>query len=237
MTRFLHLFIVLFFALQLKAQNIVYDANVQVREIPSFNAINVGSNFEVILTQSGEEKLAVSADNKRNADLIRAEVKDGVLRLSPGDAKWEKGNRHLKAYLSVKDIDAIYLSGAAKVKIVNALNLQNLSLKLSGASNLNGELNIAEMLTVILDGASDVYLKGAANEMRVTSNGASDIKGYDFTAAICDINVSGASQIKITAEKEISINASGASNVYYKGNANIKEIKANGASNISRKMK
>ena len=236
MIRFLYISIFILSTSIVKAQNIVYDAHVQVREIPAFHAIDIGHNFELILTQSGEEKLAVSADNKKNADMIQAEVKNGILRLSPGEGRWEKGNRNLKAYLSVKDIDAINLTGAAKIKIVNALNLQDLSLNLSGASNFNGELNIAKRLTVLLEGASDIYLKGAANEMWVISNGASDIKGYDFTVAICHINVSGASGVKITAEKEIYINASGASNVYYKGNANIKEVKANGASNISRKM-
>ena len=105
---------------------------------------------------------------------------------------------------------------------------------MSGASDFKGEVK-ADAVEIDLSGASDMNVRGSANNLKVEASGASNLKGYDFTADNCLISASGASNVKLTANKVINAEASGASNVYYKGSGQEGKIKSSGASSITKK--
>ncbi len=78
-------------------------------------------------------------------------------------------------------------------------------------------------------------LTGTAEKLSIEANGASSFKGFDFAANYCDAHASGASDITITVNKELSARATGASDVHYKGNGVIRDIKTSGASSVSKR--
>ena len=87
-------------------------------------------------------------------------------------------------------------------------------------------------------GCSKIFtdtISGAAGETAITASGASDVKAYDFKTSVCTIQASGASDIQIAVDKELSANLSGASTVKYTGAATVKNIKTSGASSVSHK--
>lgn len=220
----------------LHAQKTIFDANAEVRNVSSFNAIQLSNAFSVIITQGAEEGLAVSANNKDEIANIKTKVEGGILKIwYDSDKKWSRNNTKLKAYISVKTLESIKASGACDVKIEGTLNAQNLNIDLGGASDISGNLNVSGQLKVDLSGASDLTITGLADNMDVDVNGASELKAYNFTVSNCSIEASGASSVQITVDKELSAQLSGASSVRYKGTAVIKDIKTSGASSISRK--
>lgn len=219
------------------AQKTISDPNVEVREARNFHAIELSNAFDVYLTQSNEESVAVSAAETKYRDNIIVEVKGGVLivRYDHKDKwKWNTGNKRLKAYISFKQLDKLNISGACDVYIVDSWKAENLKLDLSGASNLKGKMS-AEKLMVDLSGASDIELTGTVGQVNIEASGASDFKGFDLNVDYCDAKASGASDIKITVNKELSAEASGASDVKYRGAGLIRDIKTSGASSISRR--
>jgi len=202
------------FCLAVIAQK-VNDPNAEVREAKNFHGISLSSAFDVYLSQSNEEAVAVSAAETKHRDRIKVEVKDGILHIS-FDSKgmsWSTGNKKLKAYISFKQIDKLDISGACDVFITGSLKANDLSIKQSGASDLKGKLDVSK-LTVDLSGASDMMVSGTATQLSVEASGASDIK--------------------ITVNKELSAQASGASDVRYKGNGVIRDIKSSGSSSVSK---
>jgi hypothetical protein len=215
------------------AQKTVYDQHAEARPVTAFHAVQVSHAFDVVITQGTEEALAVSASNKEDIQYIRTSVENGVLKIwQAEDKKWWPKNRKLKAYISVKNLDAIRASGASDIKIEGGLKADNLQLHLSGASDLTGQLNVSQKLEVDLSGASDVTISGSADNISIDASGASELKAYDFKADTCSVEASGASGVQITVDKELSARLSGASSVNYKGSALIREIKTSGASNI-----
>ena len=98
---------------------------------------------------------------------------------------------------------------------------------------MKGKLDVSN-LTVDLSGASDMMVTGTATQLSVEASGASDFKGFDLVTETCDAKASGASDIKITVNKELSAHASGASDVRYKGNGVIKDLKSSGSSSVSK---
>lgn len=217
------------------AQKTISDPNAEVREAKNFHAIELSNAFDVYLTQSNEESVAVSASEPKYRERIIVEVKGGVLIVGyDNKGKWNTGNKRLKAYISFKQLDKLNVSGACDVYIVENWKAENLKLDLSGASNLKGKMD-AEKLMVDLSGASDLTLSGAVGQLNIEASGASDFKGFDMSVDYCNAKASGASDIKITVNKELSAEASGASDVKYKGSGLIRDIKTSGASSISRR--
>lgn len=218
------------------AQKTVYDANAEQRTVTSFRAIQVSNSFDVYLTQGNDESVAVSAASKEDLSHIEVKVQDGVLMIRYQDGKkWWNGNKKLKAYIALKNIDELRASGACDIKIEGSLHAASLKVNLSGATDLKGELNIDGALDADLSGASDMDVSGSAQNVTIDASGASDVKAYNFTTNICTVDASGASGVRITVDKELSAKLSGASNVSYKGAALIRDIKTSGASSISRK--
>lgn len=223
-------------ALTAGAQKTVYDANAEVRQVGTFHAIQLSNAFTVLIAQGSEAGLAVSASDRSEISSIKTKVENGVLKIwYDNDKGWTKKNPKLKAYISVKTLEAIKASGACDIKIDGTLNTSSLALELSGASDLTGKINVSNVLNVKLNGASDLTLTGIADQAKIDVNGASEVKAYDFTTSNCSIEASGASSVQITVDKELSAQISGASSVRYKGTAHIKDIKTSGASSIARK--
>lgn len=218
------------------AQKVVNDPNAEPRSVGSFHAIRVSNAFDVLISQSNEEGLAVSASEKEDLTYIKTVVENGVLVIDFAQKnKWIPKNRKLRAYISVKSLDELKGSGAVKITIDETLNTASLKIGLSGASKLKGAIVVSGALTASLSGASDMDITGSASELTINANGASDLKAYDFKTSTCSIDASGASRVQVTVDKELNAKLSGASTVQYKGSASIRDIRTSGASSISRK--
>ncbi len=217
-------------------QTIINDKNAEVRNVTSFNAIKVSGAIDVYLSQSSSEAVAVSAGEDKYRDKIKTEVVNGVLKIYfDGDKlNWSLGNKKLRAYVSFKDVTVLDASGASSFKITGDVSETNLSLKLSGASDITGNVKISK-LVVSLSGASQVNVTGTVGNIDIEASGASDVKSYDLAADECSVKATGASDIRITVNKEISVNATGASSVFYKGDALMKNVHSSGASSVSKK--
>ena len=238
--------------------SIVYDENAQVRKVSSFTAISVSSAIDLYLTQSNKNEVAVSASNDEIRDHIVTEVVGGTLIIRLGDKgnwmSWRKwGNYKTKAYVSIKDIDALTASGASNVHLVNTIESPKIRIKLSGASDFRGNIKAgvlmyqltgasdykgevtANSIDINGSGASNIELIGNVDDLAVEVSGASDAKLYNLTAKGAILRASGASNIGVTVTEILRANSSGASDINYKGNPNVKESNTSGASSIRRR--
>ena len=217
------------------AQETISDKNAQMRSVPSFSAIKVSGAIDVYLSQGSTDAVAVSASEDRFRDRIKTEVVDGVLKIwYDGDRLSLGEKKKLKAYVSFKDIRSLDASGASEFRIQGTLSVNSLNVVLSGASDVTGNVRISE-LTINASGASDVKLTGSVKNISIDVSGASDLKGYELTVDNCKAKASGASDIMLTVNSEISANATGASSVFYKGQAVVKEVHSHGSSSIAKK--
>jgi hypothetical protein len=219
--------------------SVVYDDNAQVRKVTAFTAIKVSSAIDLYLSQSNEAKVAVSASNDEIRNHIITEVQGGTLIIKLGENgtwfDWKKwGNYKTKAYVSVKDLYSIIASGASDIHFVNTLEQPKLKLSLTGASDVKGEVSLGA-LYLDCTGASNVELKGTAEDAVIKMTGASDAKLYDLKLKAVDISATGACNVKISVSEVLKVTATGASDVYFKGNPITKNINTSGASNVRKK--
>ncbi|WP_315818172.1 head GIN domain-containing protein [Paraflavitalea speifideaquila] len=230
------LFLLMILPVAIMAQKqVINDENAQPRSIGSFHAIKVTNAIDLYLSQSDEEALAVSAARPEFRDRIKTVVEDGVLRIYyDEDMRWWKGNKKLKVYVSFKTLDKLTASGASDVVVTGTIKANELVISMGGASDFKGAVE-ANVLDIRLSGASDAVVQGKVTTLKIDANGASDFKGFDLLTDNCDAEASGASDIKVTVNKELNARASGASGVYYKGDGVIRDLRTSGASSVSRR--
>src|SRR5258708_13263524 len=198
----------------------IRDNNPQKGDVKGFHAIRIANGIDLDLSQ-GEEAVAVSASSVSDRDKIITEVENGVLQihLPEEGLHWGSwGDRKLKAYISARQLDALKASGGSDVYIESSIRADKLDLSLSGGSDLKGKMTVGE-LSIVQSGGSDIYLGGEVTRLSVHASGGSDFHGYDLIAGDCHVEASGGSDIQITANKELSVSASGGIVVFYKGNA------------------
>lgn len=216
------------------AQKVINDPNVEVRKVGSFSGVSVSGGIDLYLSY-GDEAVAVSASKPEIRDRIKTEIENGVLKIgfeskSGININWNS-DRKLKAYVSYKTLNSLTASGGSDVLLDGTIKTSELRLKLSGGSDFKGKVE-AENLRVDQSGGSDVHIAGKATTLSVDASGGSDFNGYDLVTEICSLEASGGSDIEITANKELSARANGASDIHYKGQPNVKEAKASGASSV-----
>ena len=221
------------------AQKTINDPNAEPRNLSGFHAIKISNAFNVYISQGNEDAVAVSASKAEYKAKIITKVENGVLIIRFDEDKnfwkgWNGDKQKLTAYISIKKIDRLDVSGACDVFFEDGVSSEDLSVRLSGASDLKGKID-AKKLSFDISGASDATISGNAAELSVEASGASDFKGYELVTNYCTAEASGASSVNITVNKELNAKASGASSVRFKGEGLIRDIKTSGSSNVTRK--
>jgi Putative auto-transporter adhesin, head GIN domain len=220
------------------AQDKVYnDANAERRTVAGFHAISVAGGIDLYLTQGNEEGVAVSASKTEYRNKIKTVVENGVLKIYYDDNNWFSwgwSSRKLKAYVSVRNLDALTCSGGSDVLVNGTLSGTKLKLDLSGGSDFKGNVNITD-LDIDQSGGSDVNISGRAVNLVIDASGGSDLDGYDLSADNCNASCSGGSDISITVNKELVADASGGSDIHYRGNGSVRKSNSSGGSSVSKR--
>lgn len=222
---------------QPEIRTLVNDNNVEKRNVAAFTGVKVSNAITLYLSQGNEDAVAVSCSDASDNKKIKTEVKNGILNVYVDNGFWSGFNlkdKKVKAYVSIKNIDFIGISGASSVKINESLVSKNLKVTLSGASNIKGNITVAD-LKVNISGASSINFTGKATTADIDASGASSFKSFDLEVANCNIDASGASNVNITVTTELKAEASGASSIKYKGNPINTNTNATGASSIKKK--
>lgn len=225
------------FGFQVKAQNLVYDANAEVRKVDAFSSVDVGGGITLYLSQGSQQGVAVSAEDTKNISKIKTEVRNGVLKINLESGVWNKwnwGNKKIKAYVTVTELRSLELAGGSIGKVTDEIKVNDLNLDLNGGSIVNGKFSGSD-LNMELSGGSIGELDGNFNNAKVQASGGSILKAYDMDLGNCNLDASGGSIINVSFDKEMTADASGGSIIHYKGSGVIKSIDASGGSIIKKK--
>ena len=223
MKKSLYLFMLNFLFITGFAQNkVVYDANVEQRNVSSFHAIKISNGIQLMLQQSNTEAVAVSAETAEERNAIKTEVVNGELRiyLEQKAQKWWdqlKGKGfHAKAYVSVKNLDHIDGSSGSRTKVDGTLNATNLSIDLSSGASFTGAVKASKMDIDQNSGATSDE-NGTVDDLPIHTSSGAKFSGYDLTANTGKANASSGSKIELSINKEFSASASSGGGIEFKG--------------------
>ena len=227
-TTFSSQFFIFFYALI----SIAFVANGQTssqdRPVGSFTGIDVGSAFEVILTQGNVHKVVVEVEDKLH-EKIDVEVRNNTLYVKTNGRITTK--RKMAVYITFAQLERMSFSGASKVSATTDIRGNDMEIDLSGASKLDLRLFVND-LDFIGSGASNTTLAGNCNNLDLDLSGASKFSAFELPSNIASLDLSGASKVDVNVAERIDVNASGSSKISYKGNATTGQLKTSGSSSI-----
>ena len=200
----------------------------------NFTRLKISSAMKVWITQGDMCDVRVETEDGTNQDAIKIEQFGETLELS---VRWKKFRISdlgtINVYVTVQELKGLEVSGAVEIHSKNKLNCTRLDLELSGAVRTDLEISAGEA-KVESSGAVDVTLRGDCRHLDIETSGATEVIAPELVADTCVIETSGASKIDVRAVKELKIEASGASEVTYRGEPEILEIRSSGASEVKK---
>ncbi|ADJ26996.1 conserved hypothetical protein [Dehalogenimonas lykanthroporepellens BL-DC-9] len=218
-------------------------------EFDSFTRLQVSSAFEVTVARSDEFSVSVTTNENLFDYLDLSRVGDTLsLRLKSGSYTFAS----LKARVTMPDIFSAEITSASEATIsgfefTHALNLTasgasqihltdmttgELTLQVSGASRLTGDVNSGEG-SFNISGASTLELSGSGGGLTVTGSGASTVALKEFTAGNIGLDFSGATTGSVRAGGRLDVTLSGASSLRYFGNPVIGDVNVSGGSSLN----
>ena len=200
----------------------------QNRTVTAFHAIKVSGGIDVELLQGKELKLQVEADENL-VPLIRTEVKDGVLNIYHDESI--RNAKTMKIHLTFQNIDMITASGGCDIESKQKLGFASLKTDLSGGCDIKLDLK-AGQLNCYHSGGCDAVFTGEAENFTLNVSGGCDVKASGLVAKKCTVDASGGSDVDINVKGELTMKASGASDITYTGHPAKIVQSSHGASDI-----
>ena len=198
-------------------------------QITGFNSVNVGSVFEVEITQGDSFKTTITADDNL-FDYIKAAKEDSTLHLSlESKDKSIETKEHLKAKIVMPSLRNLKLSGASHASVSGFKSSPMIDVDIGGASHLKGELETNKFVAQA-HGASHLELTGSAGDAKLKGSGASHLNLAKFALDQADVTLDGASHATIQIKSKLSYSVSGASHLSYRGDPTIGRKEKSGAS-------
>lgn len=209
------------------------NGKISSREISSGNFENVeaAGGVTVYLRQAPAGAVKVQTDENL-FEFLNIRTEGNTLYIEPKEHYNLRPSKDIIVYASAPQLKTLSASGASKLIGEGEFTGEKIRIDASGASEVSMAVNLSKIESD-LSGASTLNLKGNVDQFMVEGSGASKIMCMDLEAEKANLDVSGASEARVTANKELVIEASGASDVEYRGNANINQ-KSSGASSVKK---
>ena len=160
----------------------------------------------------------------KDSHSVTAEVRsDGYLHLKikTNILKPTTLRKNFRAVVEIPHIEYIKASGASDISLNGRFEGDICKIDLNGASEIKHFDYYGNTIELDLDGASDCSMSGEGSHVKISGSGASDIKMLNFTTETLDINLSGSSDAEITINERATGKLSGASDLKYRGNADV----------------
>ena len=209
---------------------LVQDEETRTFSVRDFDKLDMGSAFTIHVKQ-GSSFSVKATGQKRDLDELNAKVSGKTLNVRY-DGSWNRNRKRVTFDITMPTLHGIDFSGASSSDVRGFRNQGNMSVEVSGASTTTIELD-ADRVAVDFSGASTVNLLGKASRIDGEVSGATTVKAFDLQTKQVELEVSGASSVRVNASEKLNIDASGASSVRYRGGASVSS-NTSGASSVRR---
>jgi len=216
--------------------------------IEGFTGIHGSAAFEIEVQQSDKFSVRIIAEKSQIDKLIIEKRGNNLfLGMKPFSGFIRKSPR---AIITMPELRKVDLSGSSGMLAAGFSSNRDFNCDLSGASSLDIDIIAGDIIfdlsgssdvTAVLEGSkieielsgsSDIKLTGKGSALSADAGGASSGDLEDFRVSSADIELSGSSDFHVNLNGTLSIDASGASTLYYTGNVTLGNIELSGASSI-----
>jgi hypothetical protein len=185
--------------------------------ITDFDRLEMGSEFHIRVEQANSFSVRVQGD-RRNVDDLEVYVQGNTLVIEFEDQRDRHHDTNIDITMPV--LKAVNFSGASDSRVRGFSSGDDIDLYLSGASICQVDAEFSR-INLFMSGGSEILLFGAGDELKGEISGASSLKAFDYPVRSATIEISGASESRVTVTEELNVTAGGASSVVYRGEPSV----------------
>ncbi|MEO5570125.1 MAG: DUF2807 domain-containing protein [Bacteroidia bacterium] len=183
---------------------IMQNATAQENHNKEFTKINLPDHAHVILKQGDES--SVRFESGKHGGTVSSGILNGVLTIN--------SEFDVEAYITVKDLEKITISGNAKVETEDTIKTKNIELIILGIGKIDMNLE-AENVETDISGRGTIELHGSGKNLVARIPGAGKVEADNFSVNTATIDISGAGKFNVDVKDELNINISGVGTVNY----------------------
>lgn len=179
------------------------------RNVSEFSGIVVKSGIDLAIKQGNSSSVEIKADENLQQYII-TEVKDDILYVYVQKNKNIWNSNALDAFVTVKDINSIKVSGGGDVESESVIKTEAIKIGISGGGDLEFALE-AQKAYCGVSGGGDVELGGAIKNFSTDISGGGDLE-LKANLGSFEASVSGGGDAEISGgdnASDVKINISG----------------------------
>lgn len=194
------------FFLKIAGAGILISQSVLAQENASsekdFTKIVIPDHAKVFIAQGDASSVRLEMENATG----NATIDNNTLTIHGAGA--------IKAYVTVKKIEEIEISGNGSVETEGAIKTDQLNLLISGYGKMEMEVD-AGKVSATISGRGKIELAGSANELNAEISGAGKIDASDLKVSTTTAVISGAGKINTDTKDALNADISGVGSVHY----------------------
>ena len=185
-------------------------------KVIGFDQVALDGMGTLIITQGKNESLIIEAEDNVIPH-IKTSVQNNKLQISYDNVSTPTPTKPVIFHLSVKNLNSIDVSGAAKMNAVN-LKSDQLNVFLNGAAE--GNLTNLQLKSLILtiSGAGNLNASGKADAQTITINGAGEYSAPSLNTSNTTVTINGAGKTTVKVSEMLNAIINGGGEVVYFGN-------------------
>jgi hypothetical protein len=177
----------------------VFAQSRETRNVSTFTKISFRVPGKLYLRQGATQKVEIEGDR----DVIReieTEV-DGSKLIIGKEGKWfdwnwdDKDKDKVNVYITVKDIEAVSVSGSGDLVGETKIVSSNLDLNVSGSGSLRLDVEVSGDLEADVSGSGDLDVKGKCRDFNSNVSGSGKVQANVAINDMADFGVSGSGKI------------------------------------------
>jgi hypothetical protein len=202
------------------------------RDVSGFSGVHVSAGIDVFISEGSGFDVKVEADENL-LEVILTELNGNILVIKT-DRVNIRSAKSKKVYVTMPKLKELKISSAGDCKGMTPFNCDDLKVSISSAGDLKLDVE-ANRIDINISSSGDATLTGRTGVLDANLSSAGDLHAFDLIAETVSVDVSSAGDARVYASEEISMNASSAGNIYYKGEADVVHSRSSSAGDIVKK--
>ena len=191
----------------------VFAQNKVVREIDSFDQVQVSDNLKIVFIKAEKERITIVA-NGIGYDKIVTKTSGRKLKISVKTGVYKETDVKIEVeYVNIRSIDA---SNKADIKFQEVLKGGELNLKANGSAVINVELEMSAVKASLSNGGR-IEISGKADLQQVDANLGSKYNAYEFETENGYIKSNTNSDVVVWVKNILEASAGSKSEIKYRG--------------------
>lgn len=176
----------------------------ETRDVPTFTKLSFRGAGKLYLRQGSPQKVELEG-TREILDQIETKVEGNRLVIGPKDNNWRNWNwkdlDKITAYVTVKDISAIDVSGSGDLVAQTKLFTSDLKLSVSGSGALEAETT-SGVIDADVSGSGNMKISGRCTRLKGQVSGSGSLHAAFTNTGDADLGISGSGNIRASGNAQ-----------------------------------